>query len=65
MRHRRVKVGGSLAVYHVMTRTVNGARLLDDRAKEVLRKQIWQVAAFSGVEVLTYCIMPSGPAVGE
>ena len=25
--------------------------------KEVLRKMIWQVAAFSGVEVLTYCIM--------
>ncbi|MFT4901596.1 MAG: putative transposase [Lentimonas sp.] len=57
MRRRRIKVGGSTAVYHCMTRTVNGERLLDDRAKEVLRKQVWQVADFSGVEVLTYCIM--------
>jgi hypothetical protein len=40
-----------------MTRTVNGERLLGDRAKEVLRKMVWQVADFSGVEVLTYCIM--------
>jgi hypothetical protein len=40
-----------------MTRTVNGERLFEDREKEVLRKMIWQVADFSGVEVLTYCIM--------
>jgi putative transposase len=38
-------------------RTVNGERLLGNREKEVLRKMIWQVADFSGVEVLTYCIM--------
>ncbi|MFT4900788.1 MAG: putative transposase [Lentimonas sp.] len=40
-----------------MTRTVNGERLLEDRDKEMLRKQLWQVADFSGVEVLTFCIM--------
>lgn len=40
-----------------MTRTVNGERLFEDREKEVLRKMIWQVADFSGVEVLTYCVM--------
>jgi len=40
-----------------MTRTVNGERLFGDREKEVLRKMIRQVADFSGVEVLTYCIM--------
>jgi REP element-mobilizing transposase RayT len=40
-----------------MTRTVNGERLFDDRAKEVLRKMIWQVSDFCGVEVLTYCVM--------
>ncbi len=28
-----------------------------DREKEVLRNQIWKVADFCGVEVLTYCIM--------
>jgi putative transposase len=52
-----MKVGGSTAVYHCMTRTVNGERLLGDREKEMLRKQLWQVADFSGVEVLTFCIM--------
>jgi len=50
-------LGGGSAVYHVMTRTVNGERLLKDREKEILRKMIWQVADFCGVEVLTYCVM--------
>ena len=40
-----------------MTRTVNGERLFGNREREVLRKMIWQVADFSGVEVLTYCIL--------
>jgi REP element-mobilizing transposase RayT len=40
-----------------MTRTVNGELLFKDREKEVLRKMIRQIADFSGVEVLTYCIM--------
>ena len=40
-----------------MTRTVNGEHLFGDREKEVLRKMLWQVADFSGVEVLTYCLM--------
>ncbi|MFW5874297.1 MAG: transposase [Verrucomicrobiota bacterium] len=40
-----------------MTRTVNGERLFGDREKEVLRKMLWQVADYSGVEVLTYALM--------
>jgi REP element-mobilizing transposase RayT len=40
-----------------MSRVVNGEMLFKDREKEVLRKMIWQVADFSGVEVLTYCVM--------
>jgi REP element-mobilizing transposase RayT len=40
-----------------MTHTVSGTPYFENRAKEVLGKMIWQVAAFSGVEVLTYCIM--------
>lgn len=40
-----------------MTRTVNGERLFKDREKEILRKMLWQVADFCGVEILTYCIM--------
>jgi REP element-mobilizing transposase RayT len=57
MRTRRLKVLGAAAVYHVMTHTVAGTPFFDDLAKEVLRKMLWQVAQFSGVEVLTYCIM--------
>jgi putative transposase len=45
------------SVYRVMTRTVNGAFLLDDVAKETLRKQLWQVADYCGVQVLTYVLM--------
>jgi REP element-mobilizing transposase RayT len=52
-----MKVLGAEAVYHCMTHTVTGMPYFDMRAKEVLRKMIWQVAAFSGVEVLTYCVM--------
>ncbi|MFP4157128.1 MAG: transposase [Opitutales bacterium] len=55
MRRKRIRMEG--AVYHCMTRTVNGERLFGDREKEVLRKMLWQVADFSGVEVLTYCLM--------
>jgi REP element-mobilizing transposase RayT len=40
-----------------MTRTVNGEVLFTPREKEVLRKMIHQVADFSGVRVLTYCVM--------
>lgn len=57
MRTRRMKVNGRDAVYHCMTRTVNGERLFKHREKEVMRKMIRQVADFCGVEVLTYCIM--------
>ena len=57
MRTNRLKVFGADAVYHCMTRTVNGERLFNNREKEILRKMIWQVAEFSGVRVLTYCVM--------
>ncbi len=58
MRQRRIKMEGQRSVYHCMTRIVGDDFLLDEeRAKEVLRKQIWNVSGFCGVEVLTYCIM--------
>lgn len=44
-------------MYHCMTRTVNGETLFKNREKKALRKMLWQVADFSGVEILTYCIM--------
>jgi len=72
---RRIKVSGRAAVYHCMTRTVNGELLFKDREKEILRKMIRQVADFCGVEVLTFCIMsnhfhvllcvPDGAAVSD
>lgn len=58
MRQPRIKVDGERAVYHCMTKIVGGDFLLEgDREKEALRKQIWKVSEFCGVEVLTYCIM--------
>lgn len=51
-----MKVDG-VAIYHCMSRTVNGAALFGQREKEILRKMIRRVADFSGVEILTYCLM--------
>jgi len=53
----RIKVIGATAVYHCISRAVGGEMLFGSREKEVLRKQLWQVAGFCGVEVLTYCLM--------
>jgi len=59
MRTCRIKIAPHLgaAIYHCMSRTVNGERCFDDAAKEVLRKQMWQIAEFCGVQILTYAIM--------
>ncbi len=59
MRQARIKVDAAKgeAVYHVMTRTVNGEPLLDAVAREVLRKQLWKVADYCGVQVLTFALM--------
>jgi len=40
-----------------MSRTVNGERIFDDRAKEVLRKQLWEVVDFCGVRIVTYSLL--------
>jgi REP element-mobilizing transposase RayT len=40
-----------------MSRTVNSERCLDDSAKEIFRKQMWQIADYCGVDVLTYAVM--------
>ena len=57
MRVRRLKVIGSSGVYHCMSRVAGGEALLGDIEKEVFRRQLWQLADFCGVEVLTYCVM--------
>jgi putative transposase len=59
MRQARIKIAAteSEATYHCVTRTVNGEWLFDDAAKEILRRQIWQVADYCGVFVVTYAIL--------
>lgn len=53
----RIKPQGHVAYYHCISRTVGGEFLLDSQAKRVFRKQMWKIADFCGVEVVTYCIM--------
>ena len=55
MKRRRVE--GSAGVYHCIMRTAGGQRLLEAGDKEVLRRMLWKVAAFSAVEVLAYCVL--------
>ncbi len=43
--------------YHVMSRTCGGEVFLDDVEKEALRRVIWRMAEFSGIKVVTYCLM--------
>ncbi len=59
MRQPRIKIKPveGEAVYHCISRAVNGEWLFDDVAKEVLRRQIWQVADYCGVQVVTYTIL--------
>jgi REP element-mobilizing transposase RayT len=57
MRCARIKIHGEDAVYHCISRTVNGERLFDETAKEMLRRQMWQIADYCGVTILTYAIM--------
>jgi putative transposase len=59
MRQARIKIAAETgeAVYHCMSRSVNGERLFDDQAREILRRQFWQVADYCGVDILTYAIL--------
>jgi putative transposase len=59
MRMRRIKAAAAeqAAVYHCVTRTVNGEFLFDEKAREMLRKHLRQAERFCGVEILTFCIL--------
>lgn len=57
MKRSRIKALGGEAIYHCMSRMVAEAPYWDARAMEVMRKQLWRTADFSGVQILTYCIM--------
>ena len=43
--------------YHVMSRTCGGEVMFDDLEKEALRRVIWRMAEFSGIKIVTYCVM--------
>ena len=43
--------------YHVMSRTCGGEVFFDDVEKEALRRVIWRMAEFSGIKIVTYCLM--------
>ncbi|NBB79768.1 MAG: transposase [Verrucomicrobia bacterium] len=55
MRPKRLKLENG--IYHCMSRTVNGEALFERREKEMLRKMLHQIADFSGVRILTFCLM--------
>lgn len=57
MRPKRIKITAQIAIYHLISRTVAGEHLLEPKDQEVLRKQLHKMAAFCGIEVLTYCIL--------
>ncbi|HYC71821.1 MAG TPA: transposase [Opitutaceae bacterium] len=59
MREPRIKVlpEEAEAIYHCMSRTVNGEWLFKDADKEMLRRLIWLLAEFCGLELLTYTVM--------
>ncbi len=57
MRMARIKISGRGAVYHCISRVVGGQLLLGPPEREKLRRMLWQQAAFSGLEIITYCLM--------
>ena len=61
MRSRRFKMNPDkvLAVYHCMSRSVNGEKIFEPADREVLRKLVHRVADYCGVRILTYAIMPN------
>jgi len=56
---RRILGKGPLEsyTYHVMSRTCGGEVFFDDVEKEALRRLLWKLAEFSGVRLVTYCII--------
>jgi putative transposase len=59
MREPRIKVDPETgeAIYHCMSHVVSDELVLDNLAKEVLRRQIWQVSDYCGVEIRTHSVL--------
>lgn len=45
------------ACYHVMSRTTGGDRLFDAEDKEALGRMMRKMAVFTGVKILTWCVL--------
>ena len=56
-RQRIVLGAAEGASYHIMSRTAGGERLLGETEKEALRRLMWRLARFAGVEIRSYAIM--------
>ena len=56
MRSARI-VGRGAAYYHCMTRVIERKMLLNKGEKERFRKIMRKVAAFAGIEILTYATL--------
>lgn len=56
MRSARL-LGEGRCFYHVVSRVVDRRRVFEDRDKEVFRRILRNQEAFSGVRVVTYCLM--------
>ena len=60
MRLARIKgQAGGVAVYHCISRVVGGEKLLDAACREKLSELLMALSAFTGLEVITYCMMPN------
>ena len=58
MRLARIKGdAGCPAVYHCISRTVGGEKLLNEACREKLSEILMSLSAFCGLEVITYCMM--------
>lgn len=59
MRQARIKIDSreAEALYHCMSRTVNGEFMFTEADMEFFRTQLWRVAEYCGVQVLTYTFM--------
>ena len=53
----RIKPMGRDVVYHCVSRVVGGQFLLENLEKEKFRKMMWAQAEFSGVDIVSYCLM--------
>ena len=57
MRMPRIKLGGTSAVQHCISRVVRGQMLLNNGCKDTRVEILGALARFCGVEVITYCVM--------